>query len=131
MLGAVAGPKRAWLIAAVLATPIGVYMAIQAATSPNSSLGYLFASVPLLLFGRAAARPPSSWILSGVIVAISVAGMSGIGILLIPFAATTLLLEVRDQASRPTFVRVGTITAAFMVTLTATIIAASALYRGR
>lgn len=121
---------RAWLVAAALATPLGIYFAVRGATSPNSSLSYLFASVPLLFVARAAARSPSSWALTGVIVGVSVLGVSGIGVLLIPLAVAGLVLEARDRASVLTFARVGVIAFAFIATIAAVIAAGTLLYRG-
>lgn len=120
---------RAWLIAATLALPVSAYFVVQAITSRSSMLSYVFAAVPLLLVARARTPAPYSWVLTGIVVALCIVGASGIGILLVPFAIATIVLELTDRRARVTLTRVVIIGVTFIVTMVAIVSAASAMYR--
>lgn len=119
---------RGWLIAAALALPVGLYFLARAVTSPGAVLSVAFALAPVLLALRAVWPRPIAWMLSGGLIGIAVAGLTGSGIVLLPFALVAIALEARDPRSRSFFAMLVTAGSA-LVTLALLISMAAVLYR--
>jgi hypothetical protein len=114
---------RAWLVLAVVTVPLSWWWLSLVMTAPSPA-GLAIAAVPLLLVCRAFVRGAAASLLTGVVIALCLVGIPGIGIVFAPIGLATLILALWDLGRRPS-PRLWSVTiaaAAFVATFVAVIV---------
>jgi hypothetical protein len=101
-------------------------------TGAAGPAGYAIAFIPVLVVFRAFAKSPMAAVLTGVVVALCLVDVAGTGIFLVPIAAATLVLAIRDLLQRPTSKLWAVLVAAgAFISSFAVLIVGSSLYYAR
>jgi hypothetical protein len=89
------------------------------------------ASVPVILILRSLATGAAASVLTGIIIALCLVGIAGIGLLLAPIGLATVVLAVRDLGRRPgrSVWRVAVASAAFVATFALAVVGSSLYFQ--